>query len=191
MSIIIYSCPWILAQFSEIVLLSLFSTENSEKLLWYILDNQITVYAPWFSRTSLNHHWIWLLSVCQVPSFWLCSIFSASTVRGRHSAALEMLDQPLRREYPGNSRILPPVLLEMGRRLGRIQNLLGCLQSCVEFMAVKLFMVGDPAQSNQTELEQLWANFLRTTGKLSKTLTKENPMLKNHSKTLHMHTSTP
>lgn len=102
--------------------------------------------VPWFSRTNLNHHCI--LLVCEIPSFWLCSIFLAAAVSftcsGDAGAALE--------EDPDNPRIS---LLEMSRRLGRIQNSLGCHQSYVDFMALTLFQVGDPAQSHQTELEQL------------------------------------
>lgn len=51
---------------------------------------------------------------------------------------------------------------EAGQASDRIQNLLGCHQSCAEFMPVKRFKVGDSAQSNQTVLEQLWANCRKT-----------------------------
>lgn len=139
--------------------------------------------VPWFSRTGMNHHWIWLLFVCQVPSFWLCSIFLAAAVSltcsGDAGAALG-------EGGSWKSQNFLAMLLEMGRRLDRIQNFLGCHQSCVDFMAVKLSQ-----HSPTRQLEQLWANILTTAGKFSKTLNRENPMLKNLSKTLHMHPATP
>lgn len=109
----------------------------------------------------------------------LCSQRDSLTCSGDAAAALK-------EGVSWQSWNFPAVLLEMGRRLGRIQNFLGCHQSCAEFMAMKLFKVADLAQSNQTELEQLWANILGTAGKLSTTINRENPVLKNYSKTLHM-----
>lgn len=193
-------------------MLSLFSTENYEKhsilLLRNILDNQITVYPPRFFlltlaasaflKTSLNHHQISLLSLCRIPSswFWLLGCWLLLSMRGIHL---------LWRCWSGwrgvSVLVTPEVCLpcccvaehidgqEAGQASDRIQNLLGCYQSGVEFMAVKHFKVDDLAQSNQTVSGQLWANFLKTAEKLSKIWNRESLILKNQNTTLCMHTS--
>lgn len=156
-------------------------------LLWNILDNQITEYAPWFFlltsaasaflRTSLNHHQISLLFVCRILSFWfwLLKCWLLLSMRSIHL---------LWRCWSGwrgvSILVTPEVSLpcccmaehvdgqEAGQASDRIQNLLGCHQSCVEFTAVKHCKVDDLAESSQAILEQLWAELFENCRKTQK-----------------------
>lgn len=138
------------AQFSQIVLLSSFYWKFWEVTVIYFRlwnDGVCSLVVEDQLESPLD-----LVTFCRPGSIFLvvfhflccCSQGESLTCSGDAGAALE-------EGGSWQSQNFPAMLLEMGRRLGRIPDCLGCHQSCVGFMAVKLVKVADPAQSNQTQ----------------------------------------